>query len=91
MATYHPIESKLDINDLFYNCDLETGQMSGCISLAYRAITQKPLNFFMDQKNDLFGIHDIKFGINIKPGFSYTGEQHYKYYNTIFLTFKVQY
>lgn len=78
MASYHPVESRLDINNLFYNHDLETGQMSGCISLAYRAITQKSLDFFKANKSQLFGSHDIKFGIDIQPGFTYEGHQHYK-------------
>ena len=78
MTTYHPMESKVDINSLFYSRDLETGQMSGCISLAYRSVTQKSLDFFLKNKENLFGKHDIKFGIDAQPGFSYTGDQHYK-------------
>ena len=52
--------------------------MSGCISLAYRSVTQKSLDFFLKNKENLFGKHDIKFGIDAQPGFSYTGDQHYK-------------
>ena len=79
MSTYHPLESKVDINDLFYSRDMETGQMSGCISLAYRAISQKSLEFFLNNKDTLFGVHDIKFGIDPPSGFTYTGDQHYRY------------
>ena len=36
MKSYHRIESKIDVNQLFYNDDVGTTQMSGCLSLAYR-------------------------------------------------------
>ena len=36
MKSYHRIESKIDVNQLFYNDDVDTTQMSGCLSLAYR-------------------------------------------------------
>ena len=80
METYHPMESQVDVNQLFYSDESENGQqqMSGCISLAYRAVTQKNLDFFLSHKETLFGKHDIKFGIDNVPGFSYTGDQHYK-------------
>ena len=78
MKSYHVIESKIDINQLFYSNDIETGQMSGCISLAYRAITQKNLQFFLQNKDRLFGHHDIKFGIDMPQKFSYTGDEHYR-------------
>lgn len=77
MSSYHRVESQIDITDLFYNRDSET-QMSGCISLAYRAITQKPVNFFVDNRDQLFDKHDIKFGLENPPGFAYKGNQHYK-------------
>lgn len=79
MESYHSVESKVDINQLFYDDDVETGQMSGCISLAYRAVTQKPLSFFTSNKDKLFGVHDIKFGIKCNQDFSYTGDQHYRF------------
>ena len=78
MNTYHRMEAKIDVNQLFYDEDVETSQMSGCLSLAYRAITQKPLSFFLENKEKLFGVHDIKFGIDMEPGFSYTGDEHYR-------------
>ena len=65
MNTYHRMEAKIDVNQLFYDEDVETSQMSGCLSLAYRAITQKPLSFFLENKEKLFGVHDIKFGIDV--------------------------
>merc|ERR1711962_1361719 len=52
--------------------------MSGCLSLAYRAITQKPLSFFLENEKKLFGVHDTKFGIEMESGFSYTGDEHYR-------------
>ena len=36
MKSYHRIESEIDVNQLFYNDDVDTTQMSGCLSLAYR-------------------------------------------------------
>ena len=36
MKSYHRMESKIDVNQLFYNDDVDTTQMSGCLSLAYR-------------------------------------------------------
>ena len=52
--------------------------MSGCLSLAYRAVTQRPLAFFLENESKLFGVHDIKFGIDMEKGFSYTGDEHYR-------------
>ena len=78
MKSYHVIESKIDINQLFYSNDIETGQMSGCISLAYRAITQKNLPFFLEHKDNLFGEYDTKFGIDMSQNFTYTGDEHYR-------------
>ena len=78
MKSYHRMESKIDVNQLFYDTDVETSQMSGCLSLAYRAVTQKPLSFFLDNEKKLFGVHDIKFGIDMEHGFSYTGNEHYR-------------
>jgi hypothetical protein len=53
-------------------------QMSGCLSLAYRAVTQKPLQFFIDNRQKLFTVHDTKFGVDPEPKFSYTGDEHYR-------------
>ena len=54
--------------------------MSGCISLAYRAVTQKNLEFFLQNRKKFFSIHDTKFGVNPDPKFSYTGDEHYRWY-----------
>lgn len=78
MDTYHRIESQLDVNQLFYDDSESSAQMSGCISLAYRAVTQKPLAFFLQHKDTLFGKHDVKFGIDLPHDFSYIGHHHYK-------------
>ena len=43
-----------------------------------RAVTQKPVAFFKDHKDSLFGKHDIRFGIDVAEGFSYTGDEHYR-------------
>jgi hypothetical protein len=57
---------------------LQESQLSGCISLAYRAVTQKSLDFFKAKKKDLFQNHDIKFATDVEKGFAYSGEQHYR-------------
>ena len=53
--------------------------MSGCISLAYRAVTQKNVDFFVSNRQKLFGVYDTKFGVVTDPGFSYTGDEHYRW------------
>ena len=79
MSSYHVHESAVDLTDIFYGDDVES-QLSGCISLAFRAVTQKSLKFFVDNKEELFTGHDVTFGTekdgeNRKP---YIGDQHYK-------------
>lgn len=63
MSSYHRVESKMDITDIFYSEKDET-QLSGCISLAYRAITQKDLGFFVKNRKRWFAHHDTQFGVN---------------------------
>ena len=81
MATYHPLETAVDLTHIFYGEDESVdSQLSGCISLAYRAVTQKGLAFFKANKNTLFNAYDVTFGADIdKQNFSYTGDAHYRY------------
>ena len=45
MKSYHRMESKIDVNQLFYDNEVETNQMSGCLSLAYRYVKILIQNF----------------------------------------------
>ena len=82
MDSYHPVEAAVDLTDVFYGDDVDS-QLSGCISLAYRALSQKGLEFFKTNRERLFSEYDTKFGANIdtheKNSFSYTGDMHYRY------------
>ena len=78
MSTYHPIESKADITNLFYGQDEDDKTMSGCISLAYRVVAQQGLKFYKDHRNTLFSDYDIKYGTNVDKDFSYIGKEHFK-------------
>ena len=58
--TYHQLEAKINFAKFFQKKDEGYEEMSGLIFLAYRAVTQKPLDFFLnDQKfnevNEKFG------------------------------------
>ena len=76
-ATYHETESKFDITEIFYGDDEDT-QLSGCISLAYRALTQRGLQFFKDNREKLFTDHDALYGTNVSNDFRYEGDEHYR-------------
>ena len=62
MESYHPVEAKINIQKMFWNKKEEKfEEMSGNILLAYRSITQKPLQFFLDtvdydDVDDMFGV-----------------------------------
>ena len=78
LSSYHIHETAVDVSDIFYGDDVES-QLSGCISLAYRAITQRSLDFFLENKETLFTEHDIQFGTEKeKKREAYIGVQHYK-------------
>eukprot|EP00094_Tigriopus_californicus_P006260 TCALIF_06026-PA protein Name:"Similar to SMYD4 SET and MYND domain-containing protein 4 (Pongo abelii)" AED:0.08 eAED:0.08 QI:8/0.66/0.25/1/0.33/0.5/4/0/663 len=77
MNSYHPVEARFDITEVFYGDD-PNSQLSGCLSLAYRAISQKKLAFFLDNKEKLFTTHDKLYGTNPPPGFSYEKDEHYR-------------
>ena len=63
MATYHPVEAKIDIQKMFWNKKEERfEELSGNILLSYRCITQKPLNFFLDNEA-AYGEVDDNFGV----------------------------
>jgi len=81
-SSYLPIESKVDITEIFYGNDTES-QLSGCISLAYRAVTQRGLDFFLQNRNSLFGEVDPTYGTNVKEDFLYSGDEHYRGLNNL--------
>ena len=63
MASYHPVEAKINIQKMFWNKKEEHfEELSGNILLSYRCITQKPLNFFLDNQSDYENVDD-NFGV----------------------------
>merc|ERR1719228_1192494 len=62
MESYHPVEAKINIEKMFWNKkEGKFEEMSGNILLSYRSITQKPLQFFLDNTeydnvDDMFGV-----------------------------------
>jgi len=80
MSSYHPVEAKINIEKMFWNKKEEKFEdMSGNILLTYRTITQKPLQFFLDQQ-DYDNVDDM-FGVE----FPNPGEQcHYSDYRNVF-------
>ena len=63
MASYHPVEAKINIQKMFWNKKEEQfEELSGNILLSYRCITQKPLNFFLDKASDYDNVDD-SFGV----------------------------
>lgn len=77
MNSYHPVEANFDITEVFYGDDANS-QLSGCISLAYRAVSQKKLAFFLDNRESLFTAHDKLYGTNVSEDFSYEKDEHYR-------------
>ena len=63
LDSYHPVESKINIQKMFWNKKEEKfEELSGNILLSYRCITQKPLQFFLDQAADFDNVDDM-FGV----------------------------
>ena len=63
MASYHPVEAKINIQKMFWNKkEGKFEELSGNILLSYRCITQKPLNFFLDHEADYDKVDD-NFGV----------------------------
>ena len=63
LASYHPTEARVNIQKMFWNKkDDQFEELSGNILLSYRCVTQKPLQFFLDQAatfedvDDMFGV-----------------------------------
>jgi len=65
MESYHPVEASINIEKMFWNKkEKRFEEMSGNILLTYRSITQKPLQFFLDNPdyddvNDMFGVESV--------------------------------
>jgi len=65
MDSYHPVESKVNMNKFFWNRKEESYEdLSGNILLSYRAITQKPLEFFTSLED--YRAVDPKFAVEFK-------------------------
>jgi len=64
MDTYHKVEAKINMPKLFQKKDGGYEELSGCIFMAYRAITQKPLEFFIDTLN--YDEVEDEFGVEFK-------------------------
>ena len=63
MESHHPVEAKVNISKLFWNKKEEKyEELSGNILLSYRCITQKPLQFFLDQASHYEDVDDM-FGL----------------------------
>ena len=63
MESHHPVEAKINISKLFWNKKEEKyEELSGNILLSYRCITQKPLDFFLEQAADYDNVDDM-FGL----------------------------
>ena len=70
MDSYHRTET------MMYNWILECGlrlKMSEWM-LAFRAIIQKPFDYFLKNETELFCEHDPKYGLNLKEGETVYGE-----------------
>ena len=66
MDSYHPVEGKINIAKLFWNKkDERYEELSGNILLSYRCITQKPLQFFLDQASTYDKVDD-EWGVEFK-------------------------
>ena len=86
MNSYHKVESVTS------NWLKECGAKASESLLAYRAITQKPLEYFMENETELFCEHDPKYGTKLKEGENIYGEEDvYKaYFNLVTMDDKVQ-
>ena len=86
MNSYHRTESWT------HNWLKECGAKASEGLLAYRAITQKPLEYFLKNETELFCEHDPKYGTKLKEGDNVYGEgDAYKsYFNLVTMDDKVQ-
>ena len=63
MESHHPVEARVNISKLFWNKKEEKyEELSGTILLSYRCITQKPLEFFLEQASHYDNVDDM-FGV----------------------------
>ena len=86
MESYHPIES------ITYHWMKESGMKSSEWMLAYRAIAQKPLDYFLKNEDELFCEHDPKYGLKLKEGDGHVygeGDAYKSYFNLVTLDDKV--
>lgn len=80
MDSYHPTESV--ISAALANSGLGKTEWF----LALRAISQKPLNFFLDEGKDLFKKHDTKYGLDEST--KYLSSDYRSLYNLVTLSEK---
>ena len=85
MDSYHPIESST------YNWIKECGLNICEWRLAYRAITQKPVEYFLKNEDELFCEHDPKYGLKLKDCETIYGEGdvYKRYFNLVTMDDKV--
>ena len=62
MDSYHNVESR--VYNWMCNCGLARTEWL----LAFRAIVQKPLEYFLKNETELFCEHDPKYGLKLKEG-----------------------
>ena len=70
----------------------ESGMKSSEWMLAYRAIAQKSLDYFLKNEDELFCEHDPKYGLKLKDGDGHIygeGDAYKSYFNLVTLDDKV--
>ena len=70
----------------------ESGMKASEWMLAYRAIAQKPLDYFLKNEDELFCEHDPKYGLKLKEGDGHVygeGDAYKSYFNLVTLDDKV--
>ena len=70
----------------------ESGMKASEWMLAYRAIAQKPLDYFLKNEDELFCEHDPKYGLKLKEGDGHVygeGDTYKSYFNLVTLDDKV--
>ena len=85
MNSYHKVEA------LTCNWVKECGAKTSEGLLAYRAITQKPFEYFLNNETELFCEHDPKYGTKLKEGENVygDGDVYKSYFNLVTMDDKV--